>query len=68
MASNFTDIGQLRFWCQKILPLVYDDSLSYYEFLCKVLKKLNEVIDLVNAQNNVIAEMKTIIENKNKVQ
>ena len=29
-----------KFWCHKILPLVYDDSLSYYEFLCKV----NEVV------------------------
>lgn len=35
-------------WCHKVLPLVYDDSLSYYEFLCKVLKKLNEVIEAVN--------------------
>lgn len=37
-------IGPFRFWCQKVLPLVYDDSLSYYELLCKVVKKLNEVI------------------------
>lgn len=37
--------SKFRFWCQKILPLVYDDSLSYYELLCKVVKKLDEVID-----------------------
>ena len=48
MASNFTDIGQLRFWCQKILPLVYDDSLSYYETLCKLTATLNEVIETIN--------------------
>lgn len=30
-----------RFWCQKVLPLVYDDSLSYYELLCKVVDYLN---------------------------
>ena len=45
MASNFTDIGQLRFWCQKILPLVYDDSLSYYEVLCKVVDYINQLIE-----------------------
>lgn len=30
--------------CYKVLPLVYDDSLSYYENLCKMSSKLNEVI------------------------
>lgn len=34
-----------RFWCQKVLPLVYDNSLSYYEVLCKVVKYINELID-----------------------
>lgn len=33
------------FWCQKVLPLVYDESLSYYEVLCKVKDKLNELIN-----------------------
>lgn len=34
-----------RFWCQHVLPLVYDDSLSYYEVLCKVVKYINDLID-----------------------
>ena len=37
----FKKIDSLRFWCNKILPLVYDDSLSYYETLCKIAEKLN---------------------------
>ena len=37
-----------HFWCQKVLPLVYDDSLSYYEVLCKVVQYLNEVIKTEN--------------------
>ena len=41
-------IDKIRYWCHKILPLVYDDSLSYYEFLCKMDAKLNEVIDSTN--------------------
>ena len=44
--SRLNDIEKLRGWCHKILPLVYDDSLSYYEVLCKVRAKINEVIDL----------------------
>ena len=34
-----------RFWCQKVLPLVYDDSLSYYEVLCKVVDYINKLIE-----------------------
>lgn len=41
-----------RFWCQKVLPLVYDDSLSYYEVLCKVRDYLNHIID----DNKMITE------------
>lgn len=40
--------GSFRFWCQKVLPLVYDDSLSYYELLCKVVAYLNDVIENVD--------------------
>ena len=34
-----------KFWCMKILPLVYDDSLSYYEVLCKVVDYINQLIE-----------------------
>lgn len=34
--------GMKRPYCQRILPLVYDDSLSYYEVLCKIISVLNE--------------------------
>lgn len=34
-----------RFWCYKVLPLVYDDSLSYYEVLCKVVDYINKLIE-----------------------
>lgn len=52
--SKLETVKAFRFWCHKIIPLVYDDSLSYYEFLCKVMQKLNEVIDSLNAQNEEI--------------
>lgn len=41
-------IKDLRIYVQKILPLVYDDTLSYYELLNKVVVKLNEVIGVTN--------------------
>lgn len=33
---------------RKVLPAVYDDSLSYYEQLCRIKRKLNEVIQNLN--------------------
>lgn len=46
--SEYNYTGSFRFWCQKVLPLVYDDSLSYYELLCKVVNYLNDVIKNVD--------------------
>ena len=45
--KNYKGVEELRFYCQKVLPLVYDESLSYYELLNKVVAKLNILI-----QNN----------------
>ena len=39
------EMKPFRFWCQKVLPLVYDDSLSYYEVLCKVVDYINKLIE-----------------------
>lgn len=41
-------IEDIKVWCYKVLPLVYDDSLSYYEVVCKVAEKINEIIPIVN--------------------
>ena len=41
-------VRPLFFWSQKVLPLVYDDSLSYYEVISKIANKINEVIEFVN--------------------
>lgn len=46
---DFNRVKPFRFWCQKVLPLVYDDSLSYYELLNKVVDYLNRTIEDVNS-------------------
>ena len=45
-------MNYISFWCQKVIPLVFDDSLSYYEAICKFMQKLNEVIKALN--NNAL--------------
>lgn len=41
---------------QKVLPLVYDDSLSYYEQVCKLTKKMNDIIEEVNRIPEIVEE------------
>lgn len=57
------------FWCQKVLPLVFDDSLSYYETLCKLVTYVNglrgDVIQLgedVTALNNLYNELAKLLD------
>ena len=40
--------------CFKVLPLVYDESLSYYEVLCKLTKLLQEMSKNVDGNFNSI--------------
>lgn len=35
--------------CAKILPVSYDGSLSYYEQLCKLTDKMNELVEFINS-------------------
>lgn len=62
---------QLLVYCHKILPLVYDDSLSYYENLCKiadilqkVINELSKIIDKVDNLDKHINEIVTRIVNE----
>lgn len=41
-------VEPLKYHVQAVLPTVYDDSLSYYELLNKVVQKTNEVIEQIN--------------------
>lgn len=60
-------MNYISFWCQKVIPLVFDDSLSYYEAVCKFMQKLNEVISALNNNALCIDELqdKYIILQKN---
>lgn len=57
MPIDMPNVKPLRFYCQKVIPLVYDDSLSYYETLCKIADRLNQMIDIFNpAMSEIEAE------------
>ena len=50
-------VDTTRAFCQKVLPLVYDESLSYMELVCKLSSKLNEVIENNNNLPQYVKEL-----------
>lgn len=55
-----------KMWCYKVLPLVYDESLSYYEILCKVVKYINNLIDQDKIIGNELNDLKKELDAVNK--
>lgn len=58
MNGTFKSLQTFRIWCQKVLPLVYDDSLSYYEVLCKVVDYINKLIENDKVIENELESLK----------
>ena len=55
--GDYTELKPFRFWCQKVLPLVYDDTLSYYELLCKVVDYLNKTMEDVDTLHGDVVNL-----------
>lgn len=64
--QDLTINPKLKFFCQKVLPLVYDNSLSYYEAICKIASATNMLTDEVNELINYIKNLDTNIDEKIK--
>lgn len=58
----YTELKSFKFWCQKVLPLVYDESLSYYEVLCKLVEYINTIIQNQEYFNEQLKEYGLSIE------
>ena len=60
--GDYKTLQPFRYWCQKVLPLVYDDSLSYYELLCKVVDYLNKTMEDVETLHGDVTSLHTAYE------
>lgn len=58
MRSN---LSELRFYCYKVLPLVYDESLSYYEVLCKMRDYINKMLGDIKELESVYQDLEEYI-------
>lgn len=56
------ELTPFAFWCQKVMPAVLDDSLSFYEVLCKLTAKLNNAIETINGHSELITTMQSEID------
>lgn len=56
------ELTPFAFWCQKVMPAVLDDSLSFYEVLCKLTAKLNAAIETINGHSELITTMQSEID------
>lgn len=59
----YTYIKDFEFWCQKVLPLVYDESLSYYELLCKTLDYIRIINNNVDFLNENFTSLESFVQN-----
>ena len=55
--GDYRTLQPFRYWCQKVLPLVYDESLSYYELLCKVVDYLNKTMEDVETLHDDVDDL-----------
>lgn len=55
--GHIDGVPYFRFWCQKTLPALYDDSLSYYDLLTNVVWYINQLITVAKAYDEKFCEL-----------
>lgn len=51
MINGWKDLKPFKAWCVQVLPSIFDESMSYYECLCKMVKLLNDTMNNVDLLN-----------------
>lgn len=69
--DRWIDLKPFKAWCIQILPSIFDESMSYYEVLSKVIKILNNSLEDINIlkeeienTNSALDEFKEEVENQ----
>lgn len=53
----YVTMSSFKAWCQRVIPGVYDGSISVYEMLCKLTAYLNTLISNVDGQQTDIENL-----------
>lgn len=62
--GGWIDLKPFKAWCCQILPTIFDDTMSYYETLCRVQEILNACIDDINLLDADLQNFKTEVANQ----
>ena len=61
---NIKPISPFILFCQKVIPLAFDESMSYYECLCALVNYLyKEVVPAVNNNADAVTELQNYVKN-----
>jgi hypothetical protein len=61
---NIKPISPFILFCQKVIPLAFDESMSYYECLCALTNYLySEVVPAVNNNADAVTELQNYVKN-----
>lgn len=60
---NIKPISPFVSFCQKVIPLAYDESMSYYECLCALLNHIMKVDEAVNLNADAVTELQNYVKN-----
>ena len=62
--SRNVQLSPFVLFCQKVIPLAFDESMSYYECLCALVNFLhNEVVPAVNQNADAVTELQNYVAN-----
>lgn len=48
-SNNKKPISPFKKCCMSVLPIIFDGSLSQYEVVCKLVRKVNEIIEYISS-------------------
>lgn len=51
--------SRFQFYCQHVLPLVYDESLSYYEVLCKLGEYIKDLTKDISSMEELVVALQS---------
>ena len=54
---NINNMSPFITFCQKVIPLAYDESMSYYESICALRDYIGQMIDAVNNNADAVTEL-----------
>lgn len=59
---NVKILSPFVLWCQKVIPLAFDESMSYYECLCAIYDYLfNQITPAVNNNADAVTELQNYV-------